>query len=43
MSVVEDVVCVGRVWVIVFYVAYVFLRLELKSAAGLTNIFLIAS
>ena len=43
MSVVQDVECVGRLWVIVFYVAYVFLISELKAAAGLTNIFLIAS
>jgi len=43
MSVVQDVECVGRLWVIVFYVAYVFLIAEPKAAAGLTNIFLIAS
>jgi len=34
VSVVRDVECVGRLWVIVFYVAYMF---------SLTNIFLIAS
>jgi len=43
MSVVQDVECIGRLGVIVFYVAYVLLIAELKTAAGLTNIFLIAS
>jgi hypothetical protein len=43
VSVVQDVECVSRLWVIVFYVAYVFLIAELKTVAGLTNIFLIAS
>jgi hypothetical protein len=41
--VVEDVERIGRLWVIVFDVAYVLLIVELKAAAGLTNIFLIAS
>jgi hypothetical protein len=41
--VVEDVERVGRLWVIVFDVAYVPLTAELEAAAGLTNIFLIAS
>ena len=32
-----------QIGVIVFYVAYVLLIAELKAAAGLTNIFFIAS
>ena len=43
MSIVQDVECVGRLGVIVFYVAYVLLIAELKDAAGLTNIFFIAT
>jgi hypothetical protein len=43
MSIVQDVECVGRLGVIVFYVAYVLLIAELEAVAGLTNIFLIAS
>jgi len=41
--VVEDMEHVGRLWVIVFDLVYVLLIAELKTAAGLTNIFLIAS
>jgi len=43
MLIVQDVECIGRLGVIVFYVAYVLLIAELKAAAGLTNIFFIAS
>ena len=43
MLVVEDVEHLGRLWVIVFDLVYVLLIAELKAAAGLTNIFLIAS
>ena len=35
--------CVGRLGVILFYVAYMLLIAEIKAAAGLTNIFFIAS
>jgi len=41
--VVEDVERVSRLWVIVVDVAYVLLIVEIKAAAGLTDIFLIAS
>ena len=43
MLVVEDMEHVGRLWVIVFDLVYVLLIAELKAAAGLTNIFFIAS
>ena len=43
MLIVEDVECVGRLWVTVFDVAYVLLIAERETTAGLTDIFLIAS
>ena len=42
MLVVEDVERVGRLWVIIFNVAYVLLIAELEAAPGSTYIFLIA-
>jgi hypothetical protein len=43
VSVVQDMERVGRLRVVASYVAYVLPIAELEAAAGLTNIFLIAS